>query len=295
MSSSFNGPSWELDCIGFAGYPGGMPYTGSVFFVESDPLDIVRHIWQHLQGQPGGNLDVVLDGTTSPKRIGTVLEQVEFDTTSGPVSFEAGPKKLAWWLTDDLGKEIDDLAKATPFDYSEEHDWDPSGATLINHRIRLHYPTKGRRRDDLRFMVGENIHITPDLERNGDEYANEVLALGAGEGRDMIHSWTARPDGRLRRVAVEADKQLRTIRDVSTFGQRKLAERLGLDEITSVTVINHPHAPYGSWDVGDEIFIQGDLGWVEAGLWCRILSSTISPDQGQTATLTVARTDSVTS
>lgn len=292
VRSAFDGPKWSLECAGFRGYLTDLPYTSSQHFVEADPLDIVRHIWQHVQAQPGGNLGVVVDGTTSPVRIGEELEQVEFDTTNGPVSFEAGPKKLAYWLTDDLGKEVDDLAKTTPFDYDDEHIWLPDGT--IQHRFRLYYPSKGRRREDLRFVSGENITAQPSIERDGDEYCNEVLMLGAGEGRDMVRASHSRPDGRLRRVAVHSDKAVRSTAAAARVAAAELAARSGLDDVRTVEVRNHPHAPIGSFDVGDEILVEGETGWQDFSLWCRVLSYTINPDESDTMSLTIARTDTVT-
>ncbi len=294
VHSEMQGEQWQLDCIGYAGYPQGMPYTESIFFVEADPMDIARHIWDHLQAQRGGNLAVVVDSIKSPVRIGERLEQAEFDTQAGPVSFEAGPYKLTWYQTDDLGKNFDDLAKQTPFEYDEEHAWAADGSTQIDHRIRLFYPRKGRRRDDLRFAIGENIQVIPTLERDGDEYANEVLALGAGEGRDMIRAQAANPDGRLRRVAVVTDKSARSERAARDVAGVELAARQVLDDIREVVVSDHPHAPLGSFDTGDDILIQGDLGWTDVMLWVRVLSITMSPERPYQARVGVARVDAVT-
>lgn len=294
VHSQLNGHEWDLECVGFAGYPQGMAYTDSNFFVVADPLDIVRHIWDHLQSQPGGDLGVVVDGTVSPVRIGTVLQQAEFDTQAGPVSFEHGPFKLAWYMTDDLGSEIDKLAKETPFDYTESHTWVEGTANQIEHRIHLHYPRRGRRREDLRFAIGENVLVIPEVTRDGDEYANEILSLGAGEGSSMIRAGVSRPDGRLRRVAVVTNKDSRSVREAATTANLELAARQGLDEIGSIEVIDHPHAPIGSWSEGDEIHVTGDAGWVDVDYWCRVLSTTMSPGSGDSATLTIARTDTVT-
>jgi hypothetical protein len=294
VHSEMRGPEWRVDCIGYAGYPQGMPYTESIFFVEADPMDIARHIWSHLQAQPGGNLAVVLDETKSPVRIGERLEQVEFDTQAGPVSFEAGPYKLAWYQTDDLGKNFDDLAAETPFEYDEEHSWAANGSTQIDHRIRLYYPRKGRRRGDLRFAVGENIHVVPTLERDGDDYANEVLALGAGEGRDMLRASVAAPDGRLRRVAVVTDKSARSERAARDVAAIELAGRQGLDDIRELVVSDHPHAPLGTFDTGDDILVVGDLGWTDVEMWVRVLSISMRPERPFEARVGVARVDAVT-
>src|SRR5689334_14751284 len=37
------GPNLSISGMGFSGYPKNRPYQGDTFFVEADPLDIVRH------------------------------------------------------------------------------------------------------------------------------------------------------------------------------------------------------------------------------------------------------------
>lgn len=293
--SSFDGPSWRVDSIGFAGYPQGMPYTSATFFVEADPADIYRHIWEHLQSQPDGNLGVVVDPTTTAKRIGTELRQAEFDTQSGPLSFESGPYKLAWYLTDDCGSAMDALAEQTPFEYRERHTWVDGSYDEIEHRIELGYPSLGTRRHDVRFVIGENVSAAPAVEVDGEDYANQILALGAGEGRDMIRGDAGRPDGRLRRVAVVTDKQRRTKREARSLAVKALAERQASlrGAFATVTVRDHPHARIGSWTEGDEIRVQGKLGWVDVDDWYRVTSTTLQPDAPDIATISIVRSDAV--
>lgn len=291
VHNEFNGQGWSLDCVGFSGYLKDLPYTDSRFFVKEDPLNIVRHIWAHAQAQPNGNLGMIVDPTTSPVLIGTELEQVEFDTQAGPVSFEAGPKKLAWWLTDDLGGEIDTLAKETPFDYLEEDAWN-SDRTAIVHRLRLSYPRRGTRRHDLRFVLNENIFVPPKTTDDGEEYANAVLALGAGEGRDMVRSpIIANPDGNLRRVAVVIDKQIRFQSRANDLARAELAWRQNSIDIQNLTVVDHSHARIAELQLGDEILVQSESGYADVSQWSRIISISETPNEGDTADLTLLRTD----
>ena len=270
------GPRLDIDCLGFPGYALDMPYTGEYSRVDIDPLDVVRDIWDHIQSARGGNIGLQVDDLKTGLKIGTPERDVEFETGTGEqVSFVAGPVKLMWYQTHNLGREIDKLAKDTPFDYRESHTWNGES---IDHRLRLGYPTIGRRRHDLRFVVGENIHLIPSVDF-GEDYASEVLALGAGEGRKMIRGTNTRPDGRLRRVAVVPDKSLTSTTRANAFAGREVLRRLGLADVTEVTILDHPHAPLGSLDVGDEIFIQVGSGWAEdVALWCRVTSMSISPE-----------------
>lgn len=283
------GPDLSLDCVGFTGYLQGQPYTGDISRVQVDPLEMARHLWAHQQGKRGGNLGLVMDSTTSPVRVGTPARDVNFTTGAGEeVSFQAGPYTLQWWKDHDMGKAFDDLATETPFDYLVAHTW--TGET-ISHRLRLGYPTIGRRRHDLRFQVGENIFAFPPILYDGDDYASDVVVLGAGEGRTMIRGEGSKPTGRLRRTAVVTDKTLRSKQSANSAAARELAARLGNEDIDTLTALDHPHAPVGSYAPGDEILIRSRGGWTtDVELWVRVLAIVIEPEKNH-ATLTVARTE----
>lgn len=280
----------SLDCMGVAGYPSGMPYVDSIFFVEVDPLDVVRHIWEHLQGKPRGNLGVKVDQTKSDVIVGTASEQGEYDEETGDVGIlEDGPIRLSWYETTDLGDEIDKLAEETPFDYAEESEW--VNGKLV-HRYRIGYPTLGQRRHDLRFVFGENIAIMPPVESSDEGWGNEVLFLGAGEGREMSHALvSAQGSDQIRRVAVVIDKEVRRDRRALKAAKAALAGMIDDPVVTEITVRDHPHAPFGSWNLGDEIYIQIEGGWADIAGWYRIMEETISPEAGDIATLSVVLTD----
>jgi len=286
--SDFDGPEWKLETTGFTGYAEGMPYTDSTFFVEADPLDIYRHVWEHLQGKPGGDLGLEVSTLKTGLKVGVELEQGEFDTQSGPLSFESGPVKLTWYQTHDLGDFLTKLASDTPFDWHERHWWD---GDVIRHKVDLGYPRIGRRRDDLRFVIGENVSVSPSIAVAGEDYASEVLALGSGEGAAMVKGHSSRPTRRLRRVAVVADSSLLTAAATNSLAEREIAWRAITDSISGITCIDHPHARVGSVNVGDEIFIEGRIGWRTLETYARVTSISITPDQGNVMQLAVTRSD----
>lgn len=289
VTPGFSESKLSLDCVGLGGYPKGMPYDGDRSWVDVDPLDIVRHVWEHLQSQPGGQLGVVVDMTTSPVRIGEPETTASFTTDAGvDVSFQAGPFRLNWWTHDDLGQVLDTLARDTPFDSVLTHAW--SGDTLT-HRLQLGQPSLGRRRDDLRFVLGENLQVVPEVTSDGDGFANAVRTLGSGEGRDMVRADAAVLDGRVRRVVTVAEKSARSPAAAAARARRELAVRQGLRDVSTVVVREHANAPLGSWALGDEINIQAETGWAEVDLWVRVVAQAVSPDSGDTATLTVLRSD----
>ncbi len=295
--TGFDGPEWGLECVGFTGYGRDMPYVGNGYKgIKVDPLDVVRTIWNHIQNQPGGDIGLEWDDTTSPERIGTELKQVDFDTQSGPVSFESGPYKLNWYTNHDLQGDVDDLATETPFDYHEKHSWNSDDT--IRHFVKIGYPSLGRRRTDLRFVFGVNIFDPVQVERDGDLYASGTLVLGAGEGAGMMMALREpiiRPGGRLRRVAVVVDDTIKSKKKAIARAEAENQWRSRLDDIDTVVVRDHPHANLGSVQVGDEIRIEGQGDWVDVDLWVRVLSIAYQPANGNVAEYRIARTDKLTS
>ncbi|MEV7684245.1 hypothetical protein AB0O64_37815, partial [Streptomyces sp. NPDC088341] len=179
--SQFQGPTWSVEAVGMAAYPTGLPYLGEFVSEGVDPLDVVRELWSHVQAQPDGDLGMLVDGTTSPVRVGSKNEKYA----------------VVWWEATDCGSEIDNLAKETPFDYAEDHWW---SGDEIRHRLILGYPRLGRRRDDLLFEQGVNVTDVVAPTRDGDAYANELVGLGSGEGRKVLLRRIPERDGRLRRA-----------------------------------------------------------------------------------------------
>jgi hypothetical protein len=210
-----------------------------------------------------------------------------------PVVWEYDAYKLAWYKDLDLSKVVDDLATLTPFDWHLTHAWsDESDDATIRHTVRVGYPRLGRRREELRFVIGENIHTVPRVERDGTDYANEVLFLGAGEGSAQISGRAfRRGDGKVRTVAVVSDSSVTDQRLANMRAEQELAKRIILDDIAEIVLEDHPNAPMGSVDLGDEILLEGETGWVDLEVWCRVVGRSMSPDSGEAMNLTVIRSD----
>lgn len=196
--------------------------------------------------------------------------------------------KLNWYTNHDLSSDVSNLAQATPFDWHLIHYWQDEE---IRHHIRLGYPKIGRRLVDERFVIGENIHVIPSVERDGTEYANEVLVLGAGEGSSMIMGRAFRDDGRVRRVAVVSDPSITTLTWAIARAEEELKWRINLENIAEIVLLNHPHAPIGSVSLGDEILVEGETGWVDLEVWCRVVGRRLDPDNSDAVTLTLVRSD----
>lgn len=291
VDSGFAGPDWNIDGSGFTSYAKGMGYEGDQAFLDVDPLDMIRHMWDHIQGGQMSNLGLILDrGTHTDARIGTPEKTTEFTTGAGEdVSFQSGPYRLAAWLTDDMGEEIDTLAKDHGIEYHERHEWN-SDKTSVKHFLDFGVPRLGVRRD-LRFVLGENIQTKPEATRSGANFANHVRFLGAGEGSATVRSEARIMDGRLRRMVTLDDKDVRSAQQAQQRARDELARRLALTQVGSVLVRNTEETPLGSWGVGDEIRVQADLDWISFDYWFRVLSITISPENPELIAMNIRRSD----
>lgn len=279
--------SIKVNCVSPLGYLASMPWLAKrEDLIEVDPLDIVRKIWDYVQGEPGGNVFVTVDPLTSPVRVGEEEREVEFTTGEGDdVSFETGPFRLNSVDTQDLAKTIIDLSEDTPFDFLEEAYWD---GERIAHRFKLGYPTLGVRRENYRYHTLENVSTLPTLGLESDTYASEVLLVGAGEGRDVITAHIPSKPDRLRRVAIVVDKSLRSKKAADKAARKELAALSDAGDVTSLEVIDSPQAPLSELNPGDIIHLEGPLrtGAV-LNHWVRVVEITRSVEDLSTATLTL--------
>jgi hypothetical protein len=253
--------------------PPPKPYGGP----RIDTYDAFRKIWGHVQTRPYGNIGLALDG----HKHGDLLGAAD----------GSDPWELAWWDNPDCGQTLDTLARTTPFDWREDHAWVNASSNQISHRIVLGKPRLGRKRTDLRFAGDENIVAIARPEGMGDDYANEVVVLGRGEGQKMKRAQVTRFDGRLRRVVTVADKTLASDKALKARGDQELAGRTQALQIPSIQIVDHPNAKFGSWQLGDDIRVQVQVPWVgDLDVWHRIIADEISADG--TITLTLRRSDS---
>ncbi|MEU7435729.1 hypothetical protein AB0B07_33550 [Streptomyces sioyaensis] len=237
----------------------------------ADPCTVIRDIWAYAQSIADGNLGVTVDATTSTAKVGTTAE----------------PLKFSWWESPVLGDAIDDLVSgdATP-DYTCDVAWN-TGKTAPVRRVRLGWPRLGARRTDISFATGVNIIEDPEVPQSGDEYAQVVVAVGAGDGSAKRRSINAIRNGRLR---LETVLDLPDLNGTDLLAQRAAAEskwRQTLGAVAEITVRNHPAAPIGSWQVGDDVRVRVNNPWASFAGWCRITGWTIKPTAqgGEQATL----------
>jgi hypothetical protein len=221
-------------------------------------------------------------------------------------SDDGGAYALEPWEVQDCGQLINDLAETTPFDWVEEHYWtkqsigtlggSPIEVDVPQTRIRIAYPRTGRRLSgdtDPSFVQGVNITVTLKPTTKGEDLANSVYGIGAGEGAGSLRRSITVRNGKLRRVASFQAKDIKTKQVLDTRLRTELTARQETLVVESITVANHTNSKRGTYSIGDDIFVQGDVphfGRFE--LWHRIVSISENPDDS--TELTLERTDSFT-
>lgn len=197
------------------------------------------------------------------------------DTTS---SATIDPYKVDWWDVKGVGDIIDEAIKALPGDYVEQFAWNYPHS-FVDQKVLVAYPRLGRRRDDLRFVQGENIVSSPGLE-SSDSYASAVIGIGAGEGSAALRE-TAEviTPGRIRKTYVYRNSKITDRTTLARIVREELNERsAGGYRITSVIVrASHENARFGAYNVGDDVLVQVQVphfGWVAQ--WGRITSMTLA-------------------
>lgn len=261
-----------FSAVGFGSIPHGEPWRGPAYKgIQVDPLDVFRHIWEWVTSDPS-TLNVSVDSTRSPVRIGEEERDVSFETDSGEqVEFSAGPHRLNWWTTDDLGKELAELAGDTPFEWREETRLDIGSDDPPTFHIRLGHPRLGAsRKDGLKFTIGVN--VTEPAQDDALEFFSDIFVVGSGEGSAKVRGqYTRQGHGRMRKTKVISDQSIRT-RSRAEEVAREYGEQADRDEqfIASCRVLNHDAAPVGSYGVGDIITLTGRMSWGVVEQDCRI-------------------------
>lgn len=283
----FTGPSWSLSTIGLPGYAIGLPYVGEEEFIYEDPLNIFRAMWANIQAQPHGNLGITIDPLLSGLKVGNDKKQVDFTTRAGErVTFEAGPRKLNWYQTQDLGAEVDRYAKASPFDWLETNYWEADDQPHCH--IKLGYPTIGVQRTHPRFELGVNLATEPTFVSS--DYVNQVIVLGAGEGRDRIRGYAGISDGRLRKVKTIENTSIEKLADANALAKETLALTRGELIVETLEVWDHPDMPLETFELGNEYPLSAETPHLgEVYTTVRLIARSDAPGGEEKATFTVIR------
>jgi hypothetical protein len=250
--SSYPQHRYDLD----GEFGGRGPYT------YADRCQVIRDIWEYLQSVADGDLGVLVDDTTSTSTIGTPEDVYHSN----------------FWEHNNLGDMIDDLVsgEATP-DYTCTTAWNTARTDVVK-RIRLGWPRLGARRTDIAFASGVNIVEDPEVALAGDDYAQVVVAAGFGDGRAKRRQISAVRNGRLRLEHVMDLPEIKGDDILTTRANAERAWRQTLGSVDQITLRNTKAAPFGSWQVGDDVHVRVHNAWTDYTGWCRITGWTIKPD-----------------
>lgn len=234
------------------------PYT------YADRCQVIRNIWTYAQSIADGDLGVVVDSITSTSTIGTPDDVYHSN----------------WWEAPCLGDQVDDLVSgnATP-DYACDTSWNADKTAVVK-RIKLGWPRLGARRTDIEFSSGVNLIEDPEDALSGDDYAQVVMAAGSGEGRARLRQFSAVRNDRLR---LEHVLDLPDVKGNDILKARAAEERAWRQvtvrgSVDQVIVRDTKAAPFGSYQVGDDVYTRVHNPWTSYTGWCRVMGFSRRPD-----------------
>lgn len=248
--------------VGFGWLLKDTPWLGKRYDgVQVDPLDIVRRIFEHVTSYPN-TIGVTVDETVTPKSTWVGEEDEEGRLFQSEDAADKEPYRLNWWQTSDLYKEFEDLAEATPFEWSEETTMTRSSDSPPQFRIRLGYPRiEAVVREDHHFEIGLNV-IDPEQPEDED-FFTDVLVLGNGDGSEKRRGQASRQGTfRHRTVKVITDQGLTTNKLCAKRAQ-DLVNKADRESrfVETCRVMDHPAARVGTFGKGDVIYLQGPTVW----------------------------------
>ncbi|TQF05570.1 hypothetical protein E6W39_29240 [Kitasatospora acidiphila] len=271
---------YRIEAAGFSSYLGRRfdlhgNLSGRAPYKGTDPCQVIADVWAYCQAQPDGDLAVIVEQPPggSPGRLGTTEQ----------------PYTVKEWEAPSLAAVVRDAAGVDGGpEWTERVTRTPDGR--LERRIVLDSPRLGTRRADLVFATGVNIIDKPTAAADGDQYAQVLVALGAGDGSAKVRTTDAIRDGRLRLEAVLDRPSITDRTALAALARTERIRRSQLAQVTEITVHDHPAAPIGSWQVGDDVRVQIHEPRIDFDGWRRIVGWTLQPDHAgqETATLHLA-------
>lgn len=262
---------------GFSGYAKGLPWLDNYNPIAVDPFAVVQRIWNTIQEVPNGNIGV----TVTPASSGTLLlPGFGFDGVILKIDFFAFFVRAADFR--DCGDEFNKLARDIPFDYLETSVWN-TDHTRIDKSIVMSYPRRGFQRTDLTFRIGENVITAKPVPESDIEWVSDVIIRGWFPGKIYSSQLTNADPTRFRRVIKEEDAKINSRERAAVWANRKLTRRQVPHYWGSITIdMDHPNAQFGTWQLGDDIWVQGYMPWVgKVEEWHKIIAYSIDAQSRQ--------------
>lgn len=176
------------------------------------------------------------------------------------VQEDDGAWKLLWWDTPDCLDAMQDAIDAAGCEWVEWSGWS-ADRTKVLKEIRV-LPRVGRDQVGLSFIEGDNIIDKVVVEDDSSKYANKIVAIGAGEGRESLRYTIPGKDSRRSKPVVIDAKHVTKQAVLMRLAQAELKKRMQRFRIDGVRVIDHPNAQFGAFEVGDTITVDAEVGWV---------------------------------
>jgi hypothetical protein len=267
----------QIEATGFTNYPKGIPWLENFNPIAVDPFEVVQRVWAHCQSYSNANLGVEV----TPASSGTqMLPGYGYD--GKVLSFDFFAMFIRAVDFTDCGDQIQSLARDIPFDYFEEAEWNED-RTEVSKTMRLAYPFGGVQQDYLTFRLGENVREAEKAEEYDIEPVSDIIIRGWLPGKTYSSRLSNYDTTRLRRTIMEEDVNIDSTERAAAWAKRKLSRRnIPLSFQKIIIDPNHPNAPYGSFDVGDNIYVQAlDYPWYgDIAGWHRVTSITYDQDTG---------------
>lgn len=247
----------SLEAEGFSNYAKGLPWLVNWNPIAVDPFEIVEAIWDHIQSYDNGNLGVTVYPTSSGTQMlpGFTFNNEELVQNFFAIFIRESDRN-------DCGDYINKLARDIPFDYFEESAWNES-KTGIDKAIRLAYPYGGVDQVELVFRANENILATKQKVEAEIQWASGISMKGWFPEKEYYYEFANADENRYRRIIDESDVRIDSNERAAAWAHRKLTRRQVPHYYESITIDPyHPNAPFGSFDVGDYITVNGPMPWV---------------------------------
>lgn len=245
-----------LEAQGFSAYPKGLPWLQNWNPITVDVGEVFERIWNHIQSQPHGNLGVQVYPTTTGA---IMLPGFSFDNEELIIDF------FALFIREvdevDCGDFLEKLARDIPIDYFEESEWNEDKTGIVK-KIHIAYPKGGVEQTDLIFRMGENVIAAKPKTEVDIQWTSDVSIKGWFPNKQYSYRLSNADPDRYRRVIKEADARINSNERAAAWARRKLARRQIPHYWEEITIDPyHPNAPFGEWDVGDTIRVEGQMPW----------------------------------
>lgn len=293
----------HLEFVGTTGWLQAIPYNAIMRTWKINVFDVVRNLIAHSKKYEPG-FDLITHGRDSAWSVGdpqppnkprkphrrkgeSVKEYRESNRYEAwEKDVEAWDKKygdrekfeIAWYEAPYVGEELDSLAKEIGFDYRERVKWLDKGKLTPAFHLDFE-DNMVRRRDDIQFVDGVNLVQALDPKDTNDEYANRVIALGAGEGRAMARVAVGGDDGRLYQAKFVQYKTVKNLTRLRALAKADHDRVSSTDPtIGSVAVRDIPgFASISSLRVGDEVEVISQNTEPNIQAWVRVTAITRNP------------------